>query len=287
MEKKELDSYKKAQDISNSAAIYARTLVKEGAKILDIAEKVEAKILQLGGRIAFPLNASINDVAAHYTPDATDVTVLKPGDMAKIDLGVHVDGCIWDKAFTMCVGQNSHPLIDASEKALAEAFKAIKAGAKVCEISEVVDSVVTGAGFNPIRNLCGHGLERYNTHAHPTIPNGRNNVQDEIEPGSVIAMEVFTTDGAGWVKESDQSMIFSFVREKPVRMQEARLVLRKAAVDFEGLPFAKRWLKGMSELKVDMALRQLLEVGAIRQYPVLKEERGGTVAQTEDSVVIK
>lgn len=287
MEKEELKNYEKAQSISNSAAIYAKPMVKEGEKILGIAEKVEAKILQLGGKIAFPLNISINDVAAHYTPDMGDDIVLKLGDVVKIDLGVHVDGCIWDKAFSVCVGQNSHPLIDASEKALAEAFKVIKAGAKVCEISEVVEAVVTEAGFNPIRNLCGHGLEKYNTHTYPTIPNGRNKIQDEIESGSVIAMEVFTTDGAGWVKESDQSMIFGFVREKPVRMQEARLVMQKAAVDFETLPFAKRWLKGISELKIDMALRQLLDVGAIRQYPVLKEEREGIVAQTEDSVVIK
>jgi methionyl aminopeptidase len=288
MEKEELKNYEKAQSISDSAAIYARALVKEGARIIEIAEKVEGKIVQLGGKIAFPLNISINDVAAHYTPDINDGTVLKAGDLVKIDLGVHVDGYIWDKAFTVCIGQSTHPLIEASEKALAEAFKVIKAGAKVFEISEVVESAIEEFKFNPIRNLCGHGLQQYNTHTHPTIPNGRNSIKDEIEAGSVIAMEVFTTNGMGWVKESDKSLIFGFVQEKPVRLWEARQILQRAAVEFETLPFAKRWLAAkMSELKIDMALRQLLDVDAIRQYPVLREENGGLVAQTEDSVIVK
>ncbi len=286
-----LKNYKKAQSISISTMIYAKTLVKEGAKILDVAEKIEDKIIQLGGKIGFPVNISINDIAAHYTPDINDDTILSVGDLVKIDVGVHVEGYIWDKASTVCIGQKKHPLIEASEKALDAATKLIKVGTKVFEISEVVESVVQELGFNPIRNLCGHGLQRYNTHTSPSIPNGRNNIKDEIQPDSVIAMEVFTTDGGGWVKESNRALIFSFLQDKPVRMWDARQILQLSVEEFETLPFAKRWLSNkkfkMSELKIDMALRQLLDVGALRQYPILREESGGVVAQTEDDVIVK
>jgi methionyl aminopeptidase len=291
MDAEVLKNYKKAQSISNSTIIYAKTLLKEGAKIVEVADKIEDKIIELGGRIGFPLNISINDVAAHYTPDINDTVVFKAGDLVKVDVGVHVEGYIWDKAFSVCIGQKKHPLIEASEKALSEALKLVKPGTKVFEISEVVESTVEEFGFNPIRNLCGHGLERYNTHTAPSIPNGRNNIQDEIQPNRAMAMEVFTTDGGGWVKESDRSLIFSFLQNKPVRMREARQILQLSANDFETLPFAKRWLAkkkyNLSELKIDMALRQLLDVDAIRQYPILKEESGGLVAQTEDSVILE
>ena len=291
VEKETLENYKKAQGISNSAIIYAKTLLKEGVKILEVAEKIEDKIVQLGGKLAFPVNISINDIAAHYTPDINDDIVFHASDLAKIDIGVHVNGYIWDKAFTVCIGQSKHPLIDASEKALDAAMKLIKPGVKISEISEVVEATVAEHGFNPIRNLCGHGLQRYNAHAQPTIPNGRNNIKEEVQLDSAVAMEVFTTDGGGWVKESDQALIFAFLQEKPVRMWEARQALQRSVVDFETLPFAKRWLADkkskMSDLKIDMALKQLLETGAIRQYPVLREESGGLVAQTEETIIVK
>ena len=291
MEKEILDKYKKAGSISDSVIIYAKTLLKEGIKILDIAEKVEDKITKLGCGIAFPLNISINDVAAHYTPDINDSTTLKAGDLVKVDVGVHEDGYICDRAFTSCIGKGDHPLIKASEEALKEATKLIKPGTRVFEVSEVVESVIAKHGFSPIRNLCGHGLQRYDTHTNPTIPNGRNNIKDEIRPDSVVAMEVFVTDGGGWVKESDRTLIFSFLQQKPVRMQEARKILQWAELEQNAMPFAKRWLAGkkfkLSELKIDMAIGQLIGVDAIREYPILREESGGLVAQAEDTIILE
>jgi methionine aminopeptidase len=35
-----------------------------------------------------------------------------------------------------------------------------------------------------------------------------------------------------------------------------------------------------------MALKQLLDAGALREYPILREESGGKVAQAEETVLI-
>ena len=287
MEKEALDNYRKAQKISEGVMQFARDLVKENAKILDVAEKIEKKIKDLGGNLAFPVNISINENAAHYTPDANDSLLLKENDLVKIDAGVHCDGYIWDKAFSVCVGKKTHPLIEASEKGLQEALKLIKPGTKVFEISEVVEDTVKNLGFNPVHNLCGHGLEQFNQHAPPSIPNGKNTIQEEIEGDQVIAMEVFTTNGTGLVKESSPVLIYRFSQDKPVRLWEARKILEKSKIEFEGLPFARRWLKEISPLRIDMALKQLTDIGALTSYPILKEETGGLVAQTEETVVIE
>jgi methionyl aminopeptidase len=280
--------YEKARGISEAVTLFARPLLKDGAPILEIADKIEGKILSSGASIAFPVNISINENAAHYTPDINDPTALGDGDLVKIDIGVQVEGYIWDSAFTVCVGKNSHPLIDAAQKALDESLKLIVPGSRIMDISEVVESVVTKAGFNPVRNLCGHGLDRYVQHATLSIPNGRNNIRDELRPGQAIAMEVFATDGGGWVKESGPALIFGFIQDKPVRMPEARKVLEASKTKYSMLPFAKRWLSSMNipHIKVDMALDQLLSVDAIRQYPILKEQSGGLVAQAETTVLI-
>ena len=45
--------------------------------------------------IAFPCCISVNNCICHYSPLTHDAdTVLKAGDLAKIDLGAHIDGFI-------------------------------------------------------------------------------------------------------------------------------------------------------------------------------------------------
>jgi len=291
MEKEIFEKYKKAKSISDSIVLFAKPLLKENAIALDIANKVENRIKKLGGGIAFPINISINENAAHYTPDINDSLKLKIGDIVKIDVGVHIDGYIWDRAFSICIGKKTHPLIEAAEQALEKSIKAIRPGAKIFEISEIVESTLEAAGFNPVRNLCGHGLDQYKQHARFSIPNGRNNIKDEITSNQALAMEVFATDGAGWVKESRPVLIFGYVQDKPVRLREARQILEATKTNFHSLPFAKRWLAelkpAISALKIDMALKQLLDVEAIREYPILKEESGGLVAQAEETIILE
>lgn len=42
--------------------------------------------------LAFPTGCSLNNCAAHYTPNAGDTTVLQYDDVCKIDFGTHVNG---------------------------------------------------------------------------------------------------------------------------------------------------------------------------------------------------
>lgn len=109
MEQEVLQKYKKAFEISDEVLKHARDLATENVRVLDVAEKTESKIKDLGGSIAFPVNISINNVAAHYTPDINDELLLKEEDMVKIDVGVHVDGYIADRAFTVFIGKKAIP----------------------------------------------------------------------------------------------------------------------------------------------------------------------------------
>lgn len=286
MEQEILEKYNKAKEISEKVIEFSKTVLKEGIKVLDLAEIVEKKIFELGAKPAFPLNIGINEIAAHFTPDIGDTSTLKVNDLVKIDLGVHVDGYIWDRAFTLQINKEKHPLIEACEKALKEALKLAKQGTKIFEISEVIENTVREFNFNPVRNLCGHGLERFVQHASPSIPNVKNNIRDELKEGQIIAIEVFATDGSGWVKESSPTLIYQFFNEKLPRFHEARKILDMAKDKFEKLPFARRWLKEFPPLKLDFALKQLVEIEAIRAFPILKEQTNGLVAQAEETVII-
>ncbi len=287
MEKEELQSYEKAFLIAEDAIGFAQKLVKENVKVLKLAQDTENRILELGGKPAWPVNVSINEIAAHYTPSIGDQLTLKKDDFVKVDIGTQINGYVCDRAFTVRIGEKSDPMIETSEKALEACLKLIKPGTKIHEISEVCENTVNEMGFNVIRNLSGHRMDRYEQHAHPSIPNSRNSMQDEIESGKVYAMEVFATNGSGFVVESSPTEIFQFNKDASVRLWEARKIIDLAKNEFEKLPFTKRWITGISPLKIGMAFQQLIESDALIEFPPLKEESNGMVAVTEKSVVVK
>ena len=98
----------KAGKIAAEAREFAKNIVKENSKLLDVAEKIENKIFELGGKCAFPVDLSIGNIAAHYSPDVNEETVFKKGDLVKVDLGVHIDGYLVDTAITVEVNSSKN-----------------------------------------------------------------------------------------------------------------------------------------------------------------------------------
>ena len=286
MDEEILEKYLKAGKISSQLKAEVMQKIKPGMKILDLAEFIERRTLELGGKPAFPVNIGINDITAHYTPKVDDATVIKAGDLIKIDHGVHVDGWVADMAYTYCTEKSE--LIKAVEHALHEGIKVIRPGVKISEISQTINDAVTSAGFGVVVNLTGHGLAQYVIHGPPTIPNVKNESADVLKDGDVIALEPFVCEKNGYVKESEPYEIYSFMQPKPVRLPEARVILDMAGNEYMGLPFCKRWLvkKGISPFKISFGLRQLESSEALKSYPVLKERSNMKVAQAEHTVLV-
>ncbi|PIV68812.1 MAG: type II methionyl aminopeptidase [Candidatus Aenigmarchaeota archaeon CG_4_10_14_0_8_um_filter_37_24] len=288
MEKEILESYKKAGVIHKEAREFAVKEVKEGVKVLDLAERIEKMIKDKGGGIAFPVNISINDIAAHYTPDADDTLTFKQGDLVKVDIGVHVDGYIADAATTVSIGGQDQELIKAAEDAVDQFIKEIRPGKTVGEMSKLVEDIVLSHGFNPIRNLAGHSMEQYLEHGLLSIPNGKIPSDIKIPEDTALGMEVFTTTGEGWVKESSPALIYVFSQSRPVRLRESRKIAEKISQEYKTLPFAKRWLKDVTTpLRLHLALKELENNGVIRSYPPLREKSHAKIAQHEETIIVQ
>ncbi|MCK4335390.1 MAG: type II methionyl aminopeptidase [Candidatus Aenigmarchaeota archaeon] len=287
MDSETLEKYKKAGKIGSKIKEEVLERIKPGMKILELAEFIEKRILGLGGKPAFPVNIGINDITAHCTPKFNDETVIKPGDLVKIDQGIHVDGWVADMAYTYCSEKNE--LIKVVEKALEAGIGVIKPGVKISEISHAISGAVEGSGFGVIVNLTGHGLDQYIIHGPPTIPNMKNDSQQVLKESDVVALEPFVCETNGYVKESEPVEIFSFLQPRPVRLPEARKILDLASNEYNGLPFCKRWLveKGLSPFKVSFALKQLEVSNSVKSYPVLRERSGLAVAQAEHTIIVK
>lgn len=280
------DQYKKAGKLAAGVMEEGLKMIEPGAKLLDVANAIEALIDEKGAKPAFPVNISVNAVAAHYSPDAWDESTFKDTDLVKLDIGVHLDGYIADIAKSKGPAESSK-LIRASEEALQSAIEVIKPGAMTNEVGTAIEDIIEGYGFKPISNLTGHMLTRGNLHGGVIIPNVNTRNGDLIEEGQVFAVEPFATDGAGRVVDEGNAIIFKYLADRPIRMREARDILKYVKANFGTLPFAERWIAHlMPRLKLNHAMRQLISAKALYAYHILREKEHGTVSQAEHTVIV-
>lgn len=280
--------WRRAGEISASAVELGKMIVKEGAKLLDVAEEIETFMRDQGAQPAFPTNLSRNEVAAHFTPASTDGSAaFGKGDVVKLDLGAQIDGFIADTAITIEIGTRKYDkLIEASRKALEEAISVMGPNANLGTVGGTIEAVITSYGYKPIRNLTGHLIERNVLHAGISVPNVQQRITQRPRVGQVFAIEPFATDGVGHVVSGPGGNIFHYQRDRPVRMPEQRRVLQLIADRYPHTPFAERWLARENVERVQWSLQQLLKQVVIKSYPQLIEEGKGMVAQHEHTVLI-
>jgi len=281
LEAEHYEKHREAGEILAQVREEAVEMVEVGAGHLELAEHVEDRIRDLGGEPAFPVNISIDEVAAHATPSVDDTSTFGE-EMINLDIGVHVDGWLADSAVTVDLSGNPE-LAEASEQALEAALDIVEPGVETGEVGAEIEDVIEGYGFNPVVNLTGHGLGHWEQHTAPNIPNRAVEQSVAFEVGDVVAIEPFATDGGGKVREGSEEEIFALESEGSVRNREARRALNQITEEFRTLPFATRWLDSR---RPEMALRRLKQADILHGYPVLKEREGNLVSQKEHTIIV-
>lgn len=276
-----MNDWIEAGKIAGQALSYGKDMIKSGASILEICQKVDEKIIELGANPAFPCQISLNSIAAHFCPDENSDVILS-NEVVKLDCGAEFKGAIGDNAVTVDLSGENAELVAASRAALMAAISKIKPGVAIREIGAAIQDEIVNRGFLPIVNLSGHGLDRYTIHTKPTIPNVDNGDPTILKEGMIFAVEPFATTGSGRVHEVGNPTIYSLTQKRSVRDPAERELLKQMAV-FEGKPFVNRWLK---HPRREIALRSLVRQGIIHPYAPLVEVQNGPVSQAEHSVMV-
>merc|ERR1712213_19586 len=133
-----------AADIVNRVLKETVALCKAGASVRDICIQADKKIDEETGKafkkdkniqkgIAFPCCISVNNVICHFSPLTSEPDcVLQDGDMAKIDMGAHIDGFIAVVAHTTVVGSSAeNPVVGGKADALMAAHLASEAALRL------------------------------------------------------------------------------------------------------------------------------------------------------------
>jgi len=290
MENNEIESYVKAGEISKQVKDFARDMIKPGMKLIDIAEAIDSKIEELGGEPAFPVNLSLNEIAAHFTPTKYDEVIAE--GILKVDLGVAIDGYIADTAFTIDLTEDDEygGMLELNKKILEKVTTIVKPGVEVREIGDMAQDTLeeynkeNGSDFAIIKSLSGHALAQNRIHAGLTISNYRNDNKTKLE--GAFAIEPFVTTGVGDIYEGNPGGIYVLQSDEPVRDRDAREVLKFIKEKYKTRPFCMRWLEneGFNKLKFVMSI--LVKQRILHEYPLLIEKSKAPVSQFENTFVI-
>ncbi|HDP16427.1 MAG TPA: type I methionyl aminopeptidase, partial [Candidatus Omnitrophica bacterium] len=144
------------------------------------------------GYKGFPGNicASVNEQVVHGIPGET---VLRPGDILGIDVGVEKNGFYADAAVTVGVGDRvskaATELIDVTRGALTAGIEKAVQGNRLFDISHAIQAYAEDRGYSLVRDFVGHGIGR-KMHEEPEIPNfGKPGTGPRLKSGMVLAIE--------------------------------------------------------------------------------------------------
>ncbi|EDO07794.1 putative methionine aminopeptidase type II [Babesia bovis T2Bo] len=309
LDKLSIDSYqdlRRAAEVHRQVRRYIQSVIRPDISLIDLVNAIETKSKELiasdGLKCgwAFPTGVSINHCAAHYTPNYGDKSMLRYGDVCKVDFGTHVNGHIIDCAFTVAFDEQYDNLLRATQDGTNVGIKLAGIDARLCEIAEEIQDTIESyeveingitCPVKAIRNLTGHSIGSYRIHSGKAVPIVRNSgCTDIMEEGDLFAIETFASTGKGLVLESMECSHYmkdfnaTYV---PLTLKSAREVLRSINTHFGTLAFCRRWLDDVTGSRNLLALKHLVDKGVVNPYPPLCDVRGSYTSQMEHTILLR
>ena len=217
-----LNDFRQGAEVHRQVRQWAQEWIQPGMGLTEIAEGIEDSVRALTGHpgleegdnikggVAFPTGLNINHIAAHYSPNAGNKTVVTKDDVMCVDFGVHINGRIVDSAFTMSWDPTYDPLLEAVKESTNTGLAMAGIDVRMCDIGEAIQEVMESYEVvigketfpvKPIRNLNGHNIGQYKIHSGKSVPIVKNNDTTKMEEGEVFAIETFGSTGNGYVRE--------------------------------------------------------------------------------------
>ena len=318
-----LSDYRQAAETHRQVRQWAQKNIKPGQTLTEIANGIEDSVRRLVGHdgltegdaliagMGFPTGLNLDDVAAHYSPNAGCKKVLQQNNVMKVDIGVHVNGRIVDSAFTMAFDPMYDNLLaavkDATDTGVREAGIDVRLGELGGYIQEAMESYeceINGMTYpiKPIRNITGHNILPYSIHGTKTVPFVKSGDTTKMEEGDVFAIETFGSTGKGRCVDDGEVSHYALYSDAPnvdLRLSSAKSLLNTIKKNFGTLPWCRRYLDRIGQDKYLLGVRMplcqkmhfmwltngqlknLVNSGIVQDYPPLVDKKGSYTAQFE------
>jgi methionyl aminopeptidase len=198
-------------------------LVKPGVKTSALDKVAEEFIRDQGGSPSFKnyggfpasLCISVNEVVVHGFPSDYE---LRETDIISIDCGVYYKGYHSDSAYTYpleAVSEETLLLLERTYESLHLGIGQAKAGNRIGDVANAIQTYVEGFGYGVVRELVGHGVGK-KLHEDPEVPNyGKRGKGVKIVAGMVFAIEPMVNRGTRNVVQERDGWTIRTTDRKP------------------------------------------------------------------------
>ncbi|OAA66622.1 methionine type metalloexopeptidase [Niveomyces insectorum RCEF 264] len=306
-----LTDYRHGAEVHRQVRQWAQKSIKPGQTLTEIANGIEDSVRALVGHqgleegdamvagMGFPTGLNLDHIAAHFSPNAGNKTVLQQNNVMKVDIGVHVNGYIVDSAFTLAFDPRYDNLLEAVREATNTGVREAGIDARLGEIGAAIQETMesyeveldgTAYPVKAIRNLNGHTIEHYSIHGTKSVPIVKSNDQTKMEEGEVFAIETFGSTGNGYVRDEGEVSHYAKRADAPnvaLRLSSAKTVLNVINKNFGTLPFCRRYIDRLGHDKYLLGLNNLVSSGVVESYPPLVDKKGSYTAQFEHTILLR
>ncbi|KAH3979433.1 methionine aminopeptidase [Parastagonospora nodorum] len=308
-----LHDYRKAAEVHRQVRQHIQIIAKPGISLSTLALEIDNAVRSLTGHpglekgdalkagIAFPTGLCLNNIGAHWTPNAGGKEVyFQENDVLKIDFGVHVSGRIVDSAFTIASNPVYDPLLAAVRAATNTGLRLAGPDARISHISAEMQEVMESYEVDihgktipvkAVRNITGHNILRYKIHGDKHVPFIASKTSQRMEEGDIFAIETFGSTGKAVLR--DGSGVYGYGRKEGgsvagVHHASAKSLLRTIDENFGTLVFARRQLERLPGVeKWHLGMKTLVQAGVVESYAPLVDVEGSYVAQFEHTVLLR
>jgi len=297
------EKYGAAASITNEVMKKVVLECKPGAKIVDVCAfgdklileevtKVYSKVKDMDKGIAFPTSISPNNIVGHLSPLSNDTTVLKEGDLIKLDLGTHIDGyiacaahsCIVTATPEVATTGKKADVICAAHFAAECALRLFRPGKKNYEITKAINTVAQNFGCQVMEGVLSHQMKRYVIDG-PNVVISKETVDHKVDEVTFQEYDVFCFDvvmSTGEGKGKEQEARTTIYKRAPevqykMRMAASRYVFSEINQRWSTMPFSLRNFK--DEKRAKLGITECIKHELVEPYPVLYEKEGEYVAQ--------
>ncbi|MBO4965164.1 MAG: type I methionyl aminopeptidase [Muribaculaceae bacterium] len=193
----EIEMMRKACDLVSRTLGEVAKWVRPGVTTARLDSIAREYIQDNGGTPAclgyhgFPgtLCIEVNETVVHGFPSER---VLEEGDIVGADCVAELNGYNGDSCYTFAVGEVSPEimsLLKCTKESLYKGIEMAKAGKRIGDISNAVQTYCERRNYSVVREMCGHGIGR-SMHEDPEVPNyGRRGIGPVLRDGMCIAIE--------------------------------------------------------------------------------------------------
>lgn len=245
----EILKMREACEVAATVLYKVTQLVEPGVSTYDLDQAGKRFIQELGaisacynyrnGGKVYPgyICISVNEEVVHGIGSMK--RTIQSGDAVSIDVVINLDGFIGDNATTLIVGKATEEvrfLVDETRKSLDHAIGFAKAGARVGDISNAVQTYIEARGLTVVKEFVGHGVGR-SMHEEPQIPNyGRKGKGGKLKPGMTLAIEPMVNLGTPKVRVLSDGWTAVTLDGKPSAHFEHTVLITKDGPEILTLP---------------------------------------------------